>query len=260
MTLTPKQRDDLVEKLSTSFPELAFDRNAFDKFFDITDHGGWKGKSAAGWLESVNLRERIVSKNDGHFCPKELDRQKLHEYCRQTGVSDLESFVAVMAWGGMSVRNGRLALRAPKTVLELVRQIRHSVSGRAADYERFYRARKAHSITGIGPAYYTKLLFFLRTDRTSYILDQWTAKSIHVLTRSRAFPKIASLPNNQARVPDDITPEEYEKYCRIVDVIAGHARPLGWTGADVEEHMFSDGGRTPKPWRKHVKKHWPALR
>jgi len=60
-------------------------------------------------------------------------------------------------------------------------------------------------------------------------------------------------------VPDTITPQDYEKYCGIVDVIAGHAGAMRWTGADVEERLFSEGGRAPKPWREHVKKQWPTL-
>jgi hypothetical protein len=259
LTLSPKQRRDLVEELATTFPDLAFDRNAFDIFLDARDPGHWKGTSAAGWLRSVNLRERLVPETDANFCAKALDRKTLRAYCRQNDVSDLETFVAVMAWGGMSVRNGRLALRAPRTILELVGQIRYSVLDRADDYERFYRARREGSMNGIGPAYYTKLLFFIRPDQDSYILDQWTARSIHVLTGSCEFPRVARLPRNQARVPDTITPQDYEKYCRIVDVIAGHAGPMRWTGADVEERLFSEGGRAPKPWREHVKKQWPTL-
>lgn len=259
LTLSSKQRRDLIEKLATTFPDLAFDRNAFDIFLDAADHGRWKGKAAAGWLRSVNLRDRLVPETDVNVCTTAQDRKTLRAYCRQNDVSDLETFVAVMAWGGMSVRNGRLALRAPRTMMELVRQIRHSILDRADDYARFYRARREGSMIGIGPAYYTKLLFFIRPKQDSYILDQWTARSIHVLTGSCKFPRVAKLPGNQARVSDSITPQQYEKYCRIVDIIAGHAGPMRWTGADVEERLFSEGGRAPKPWREYVKKQWPAL-
>jgi hypothetical protein len=259
LTLSPKQRRDLVEELATTFPELAFDRSALDIFLDASDHGRWKGKSAAGWFRSVNLRDRLVPDTDANFCTTAQDRKTLRAYCRQNDVSDLETLVAVMAWGGMSVRNGRLALRAPRATMEVVRQIRHSILDRADDYDRFYRARREGSMIGIGPAYYTKLLFFIRPKPDSYILDQWTARSIHVLTGSREFPRVARLPGNQARVSDSITPQGYEKYCRIVDVIASHAGPMKWTGADVEERLFSEGGRAPKPWREYVKKRWPSL-
>jgi hypothetical protein len=258
MTLTPKQRKNLLDELSTTFPALTFDRSAFDVFFDVKDHGGWEGKSATDWLRSVNLRGQVVAETEGNFCSKELDRKALRDYCHPKNASDIESFVAVMAWGEMSIRNGRHALRPPRRILELVHEIRASTADRATDYERFYKARtpKDGSLKGVGPAYYTKLLFFLRSDQMSYILDQWTAKSIHVLTGSCEFPKVLRLPKNQARVSDAVTPEDYEKYCRIVDVIARH---MGCAGSAVEECMFSEGGRAPKPWREHVKKHWPTL-
>jgi hypothetical protein len=261
MTLTPKQRTDLLDDPSTTFPRLAFDKNAIDRFFEIEDHGRWRGKSALNWLRSVNLRDQIVAETEGDFCSTELDRKALRDYCYPKSASEIESFVAVMAWGEMSIRNGRHALRLKRKVLDLVHEIRDSNSDRAADYERFYeaRARKDGSLKGIGPAYYTKLLFFLRPDQKSYILDQWTAKSIHVLTGSCDFPKVQRLQKDQTRVSDAVTPEDYEKYCRILDVIAGHAQPLGWTGSDVEERMFSQGGHEPKPWREYVRRQWPRL-
>lgn len=259
LTLSPKQRRAPIEELATTFPDLGFDRSAFEIFLDAGDHGHWKGKAADGWLRSVNLRDRLVPDTNVHLCANALDRKALRAYCRQNDASDLETFVAVMAWGGMSVRNGRLALREPRRILELVRQIRHSALNRADDYDRFYRARQEGSMNGIGPAYYTKLLFFIRRDQDSYILDQWTARSIYILTGSCEFPRVAGLPGNRARVSDAITPQDYEKYGRIVDVIAGHAGPMRWTGADVEERLFSEGGRSPKPWREYVKKQWPAL-
>ena len=108
MTLTARQRRDLLKELSTTFPGLEFDPQAFDVFLNAEDHGGWRGKSAAGWLKSVNQRGEIVPEAAGKFCQSELDRLRLHQYCRRSGVSDLESFVAVMAWGGMSVKTAFL--------------------------------------------------------------------------------------------------------------------------------------------------------
>src|SRR5271157_824321 len=75
MTPAPKQRSELLEDLSTTFPDMAFDRNAFDCFLEIKDHGGWEGKSALDWLRTVNLRDQIVAETEGNFCSKALDRK-----------------------------------------------------------------------------------------------------------------------------------------------------------------------------------------
>jgi hypothetical protein len=77
-----------------------------------------------------------------------------------------------------------------------------------------------------------------------------------VLTSSRQFPKLNGRKDN-ATVSDRVTPDDYEKYCRIIDIIATY-EPAGWTGSDVEERMFS-GGQDPKPWREYVKEHWSKL-
>jgi Putative 8-oxoguanine DNA glycosylase OGG-like protein len=256
---TTKETGNLPEKLSRVFPDLKFNDDALAEFLLITDHGAWEGRAATEWLKDLNRNGLIVANDEAEFCSRKLDRKGLLNYCRANTNSNLAALVAVMAWGRMKVKHGRLALDdrgvTRGTVLKLVHQIRTSTSDRAADYKRFYEARRNGSLEGIGPAYYTKLLFFLRPDRTAYILDQWTAKSIHVLTSSRQFPKLNGA-KGVATVSDRVTPDDYEKYCLIVDNMAAY-EPAGWTGPDVEERMFSQGGRDPKHWRQYVKEHWP---
>lgn len=38
------------------------------------------------------------------------------------------------------------------------------------------------AIPGIGPAFFTKLIYFFSPTPDFYILDQWTAKSVNLLT------------------------------------------------------------------------------
>jgi hypothetical protein len=234
---------------------LSWDEKALKVLFD-SENPKWGGRSAQEWLRSVNQQGEIIPESSGRFADGKLDRNALRTYCRDESVSDLECFVAVMAWGMMSAKNGRYALRSPERLIELVRQIRFFASDRQSDYELFYNARHARALAGIGPAYYTKLLFFLRPDdarvNNAYILDQWTSKSVHVLTGSRRFPMLT-----QSWVADKVSPEDYETYCRIVDTLSLH---MGCSGSEVEERMFSSGSRTNAGrWRKYVREQWRRL-
>jgi hypothetical protein len=99
----------------------------------------------------------------------------------------------------------------------------------------------------MGPAYFTKLIFFLRPDLNGYIMDQWLARSINLL-----FPQAGPIRLSNTVVTDRNTADDYERFCSHVEHVA---RELGITPAEAEERMFSNGGRSKGRWRQYVIAH-----
>ena len=93
-----------------------------------------------------------------------------------------------MAWGGMKYDHGLAAWACRDRWLGIVKDLRAGTLSRQEAYARFRQFRAGNSGSGMGPAYYTKLIFFARprADNDScgtvgYIMDQWTSLSINLL-------------------------------------------------------------------------------
>jgi hypothetical protein len=104
----------------------------------------------------------------------------------------------------------------------------------------------------MGPAYFTKLIFFLDPKHDGYIMDKWTATSVNLLWN----PWLIKL-SAEYYVTDRNTEIEYEKFCQVIERIATE---LNLSPVIVEERLFSSGGRKSHPWRRHVKDYRATLR
>lgn len=172
--------------------------------------------------------------------------------------------LATMAWGGMRAGHGRKAWAAREHWLPVCQELRLGKYDRKQAYQAFAELRKAEKLPSIGPAYFTKFLFFGMPDQTAYILDQWTARSIHLLTGQDQLPVVKKdyASAGQARanssklrliVADQNSADAYEAYCLAVERL-GHA--LGVTSHEAEEMIFSAGRPNIHPWRDYVCKEW----
>ena len=90
-----------------------------------------------------------------------------------------------------------------------------------------------------------------------YIMDQWTAKSVILITGEPVVKVSGDFPS-----PEN-TGADYERFCQTVDAIADELSRSGksYSGQLAEERMFSAGavGRgKPGKWRAYVKQHWTA--
>ncbi len=99
-----------------------------------------------------------------------LTRQELRAFCHDPAHSVEACFVACMAWGGMNRAHGRDAWSERAKWVPIVEGMRVGELCRVEAYRRFHAA----AIKGLGPAYYTKLIFFTRLEPDGFILDQWT--------------------------------------------------------------------------------------
>jgi len=155
----------------------------------------------------------------------------------------LFGFVCAMAWGEQQKQHARLSWRARVPLQNNLESLRAGDLTRAQAFELF--AGK-NWISGLGPAYLTKLLYFFSPGNTNYVMDQWTARSVNLITGQRVVRM------SDVYVHPNSTAAHYEAFCFVIDDMA---RRLECTGDAIEERLFSQGWHKPWPWRAYVKRH-----
>ncbi len=221
----------------------------------IEDHlNGFKAASipASGWL-GMNLQNwaNLVVPSLGTqfgFANRRYDRQAVREFCIDRERSDEACFLFVMAWGGMRPVNARRCWKEKHSWLSHLRQLREGQLSRRQAYEGFASLRREGKLPGVRPAYFTKLIFFLRPSDDGYIMDQWTGKSVNLLTG-----KSLVCLDFSGHVSDKTSAQCYESFCLTVEQLSACC---GFSPSTTEERLFSVGGRNPGDWRKHVKKNY----
>lgn len=169
----------------------------------------------------------------------------------------------------MKLDNARRIWEKRSEVMPICENIRNNKYTRLEAFEVFRSMRTNNKLPGMGPAYYTKIIFFASQLADAYILDQWTARSIHMLTKQRSWPSVQidhtskkkaekTLRYQELRVTvtDRVTSEDYEQYCKLVEELA---RILKLPSHAVEERMFGKGGKSPSLWREHLMNNWHSL-
>ncbi len=212
------------------------------------------GSHPCEWMESVIGEEAksdtfaSIREGYGANSKKRLNRDEVREFCGRSEECPLAKFAVCMAWGGMRRSNGRRAWKEKDRIRNLIRILEQSKQNREEAYRCFWDAR----IAGLGPAYFTKLIYFIGREndekRRGYIMDQWTAKSVNLL-----FPcdeKMITLRSDWVSHACN-TPDVYEAYCQKISRLASE---LGLNESDAELAIFSSGGRGDKKgeWRKYV--------
>ena len=176
----------------------------------------------------------------------QLDRLAVRAICTNPAEHVLYGYVCVMAWGGQGSGYGRqqvtMAWGASRTIAAHLTILRGGGLTRRDAYNLFCGAG---AIPGLGPSFFTKLLyFFTPKPMDCYIMDPWTAKSVNLLT----WTQIVMMPGD---TPSRINKGgNYQVFCEEIDEMA---RLVGCPGQEVEERLFSQGGRHPWPWRNHMR-------
>ncbi len=135
-------------------------------------------------------------------------------------------------------------------------------------YHAFHELHLQDKLAGMGPAYYTKLIFFLEPTHSGYIMDQWTARSMNLL-RNEDASKIRLLPVFKGRPAGDaahglnyyVDPKRnsvniYKAFCDDLEQLANE---LGIPASSTEVLLFSNGDKGKKKdrsrWREYVLEH-----
>jgi len=198
------------------------------------------------------VRHRLADVPNQAMLPNyQLDRTAVRSICQNPKKSVLFGYVYVMAWGGQGSRQGghRHIINAWNTRQQFKRHLRTLRKGKLSRIDA-YNLLKHAAIPGLGPSFFTKLLYFFNPTPSFYIMDQWTAKSVNFLTGNRVVRMGGKAPS------DNNTGGNYQAFCEEVDLIAGL---LGCSGQVAEERLYSQGGHR-WPWRAYVHANWADYR
>ena len=219
--------------------------NIFLQLFikSVGDFNKWTGINALNWAKYVDSSFSNVLLN------KKLTRMDLLSSDFVNSLDDRELSCAILSWGGMNREHGS-SLFTQSEWLDLVREIRSSqIQNREDAYKKFFLLKKQNKLPGMGPAYYTKLVCFLNPKLNGYIMDQWTAKSVNLLC-NKEIVKLTPAGFVDPLKNDMIV---YRTFCEVIDKISSD---LKMSGLDVEESMFSNGGKRKGKWRQIVVENW----
>jgi hypothetical protein len=209
----------------------------------MQSYSKWNGINALHWSRYIE------ASIDSPLLDKKLTRVDLLNSDFHLQLSDIELSFAILSWGGMNRKHGKSLFRNSEWIyiVKLIRNLH--IINRMDAYEAFYSLRIQDKLPGMGPAYFTKLICFLNPKLNGYIMDQWTAKSVNLLCDRN----VVSL--SKTGYVDSVKNEKwvYEEFCTIIDSVA---YTLGVNGIDVEESMFSSGGKKKGAWRKTVIENW----
>lgn len=149
----------------------------------------------------------------------------------------------------------------------LADQIRAGLLSRAKAYDAVvnFRTGKTAEIAGMGPAFFTKLLYFLPPGlpiaSKGYIMDQWLGCSINLLTGEQIVKldhhvvweakSGKPLVDVNSVVSGVNSCEDYERFCRTIESLSRELGPP-WTPEKVERALIAHGGVHPHPWREYV--------
>jgi len=220
---------------------MDFNSKALDTFKkSLDDQNRWSGINAKDW--GLYFLNNVSSKLDKIFIRSDLTNSNFTQ-----NLTNEELAIAILSWGGMNREHGK-SLFKNKEWLEVIERMRETAVNRKDAYEQFKNLRKNKKLVGMGPAYFTKLICFANRDLNGYIMDQWTSKSMNILTGS-SFINLTS----QGSVSDRNSADTYEKFCNLIEELSDIVRmaPL-----DTEEALFSYGGRKKGEWRSFVIQSW----
>lgn len=211
----------------------------------VLSTNGWVGSACRAWAKDVtgqpHLGLPVIRQN----------RVALRDLVQNGALSDDEAHLAVMAWGGQRRDHGRDTWSRIATIRPAIRELREGTLDRREGYQRFYCLTNAETdrVTGLGPAYYTKLLFFLPRENAGPIMDQWTAKSMQLLVMRAGARPIITL-SHSGHVTRDNDLAVYDQFCAFITALAER---YGVSDGNAEELVF---GGSKQPWRAFVKAHW----
>jgi hypothetical protein len=204
--------------------------------------GVWPERNAFDWMRSAQL--------DGlsdAISSKPLSRSFLKEIAASSNsASDRDVLWSILAWGGIKRDAARRLSLNEQLWVRVVGALRRDNLDRRASYDLCADAVHKVKAGGIGPAYFTKLIFFANPRHDGFIMDQWTARSVNLL--------VDGPPVVRMRTRDHVDPrnnsEVYERFCRILEELSSHL--LNRTAEETEQCLFSTGGKNAAAWRRYL--------
>lgn len=174
----------------------------------------------------------------------------------------------ILDWGGIHSENkNRLKSQDCKCWLNVAGDIKAGKLNRSTAYAKFSELQHDGKLKGIGPAYFTKLIYFLMPNNPGsprgYIMDQWVGCSINILNEIDVVLMDSSemlkwtkngeiQPSSNYQVSNINTEKNYEAFCWQIELLAAEIGSP--PNPDFTERLLmSKGGKTPLDWRAYVK-------
>ena len=213
----------------------------------------WVGRIPSRWYGFVIVKNYRNLLHIEGLPNHQVTRSFIFEMVKDRNISTLLCCITVLAWGGMRISHGRDLFNGDKEWISTCEAIRLGKLNRKEAYREFSNQRVAGQLAGMGPAYFTKLIFFLTPiNSIGYIMDQWTAASINLIFQEKIVQTRITINKNNflsERVLDTNKPNDYENFCLALEHVA---EKLSLPPQTAEEMMFSSGGKCRGSWRQHV--------
>jgi len=212
----------------------------------------WRGNNIKDY--AIYLSNMGVQLDIECFPNRRLNREQLFEYISNTSQSVFNCTITILAWGGMNREHCINAIKSFNLWHNILEKIRNGQLNRIDAYADFHDLRSKNKLKGMGPAYYTKLIFFLSQEKNrGFIMDQWTSRSFNLLHNSPMI-KVNIQKNKNgnfaAHVSDKNTPSTYEEFCSYIEKVS-KSLPEKVKPDVVEMNMFSQGYGKGK-WRTYL--------
>ena len=207
------------------------------------------GAAPYEWIGYLNKHLKNLEKDVNQFSQTPLDRPALYKIAGDKYISDVDFTLNVLAWGGMRRNHGALLFKTWEQWIHLIGQIRSGSVSREFAYKKFQQLRANGLLSGMGPAFFTKLIFFGLPKHDGYILDQWTGRSINFLL-DEPLIKLSGSKGGQ-RVSDSNDFLVYSNFCIAIEELAD-LMPVVNEPRHMEEILFSWGGRRKGAWRTYL--------
>ena len=155
----------------------------------------------------------------------------------------------------MNQINAVRLVRYEEEAAGIVGQLRGQSLARKEAFQAFIDFRQKNPASGLGPAFFTKLIFFAHPKHDGYIMDQHVGRAVNLLFGG-TIVKFRG-PN----VGDHNDAENYEHFCKAIEVLrdfmTGDDRDSkGMTGEEVEMLLFAPNeGKTRSKWRAYIEEH-----
>jgi hypothetical protein len=215
------------------------------------DRHTWSGQKLRSYAESV-LGES--HRHDASNLINEVsNRRYLFTLTEDRTVSTKICCAAIFGWGGMRRNNARDCFAVDQLWMPIVEDMRLNKLSRVDAYCLFRSLRLDKRLPGLGPAFFTKLIYFFGKNSISrgYIMDQWTARSANLLLGRQLIHLVKH--KDVAWVSDLNSENVYEEFCQFIEFLSGELS----VGPDAAEEIIFSSGNTGKKqtrggWREYV--------
>jgi hypothetical protein len=193
------------------------------------------GDIPSQWADDMRIVHSFVLPN------VVLTREEVRVICQDPQIDLVYAYLIVMAWGAQGRGPGgrkhvQAAWGSQKKLLEHLIEIKFGRLTREQEYDLFTNKGE---IVGLGPSYFTKLLYFFSPNPNRYIMDQWTMKPIILLTGKNIIRHSNQGPTRQN------TGKNYELFCQVIEDLVEKVGAN--SGDDVEQRLFSFGSIKRQP-------------